>query len=225
MNNLNRLYLIDAYALIYRSYYAFLRSPMFNAEGFNTSTVFGFMNTIEDILSKENPTHVAVAFDPPGLTFRNDIYPLYKANRDATPEEIKKSIPVIKELLGAYNIPIIEVEGYEADDVIGTIAKMASKEDFQVFMVTPDKDYIQLLDKNIFILRPGKAGSSNEVISLDNIRNYFDVETPAQFLEFLALMGDKSDNVPGAPGIGEKQQQNFYWSMEIWRDCLIIFKN
>ncbi len=204
MNNQNRLYLIDAYALIYRSYYAFIRSPMFNAEGFNTSTVFGFMNTLEDIISKENPTHLAVAFDFPGDTFRNGIYPQYKANRESTPEEIKKSIPIIKELLEAYDIPIIQTPGYEADDIIGTIAKQASKEGFQVFMVTPDKDYVQLLDKNIFILKPGKAGSGSDVISIDNIRNFFDVESPAQFLEYLALMGDKSDNIPGAPGIGEK---------------------
>lgn len=204
MNSHNRLFLLDAYALIYRSYYAFLRSPMFNAEGFNTSTVFGFLNTIEDIITKESPTHMAVAFDPPGDTFRNEIYPLYKANRESTPEEIKKSIPIIKELLQAYDIPILECDGYEADDIIGTIAKRASKEGFQVYMVTPDKDYIQLLDKNIYILRPSKPGTPSEIISLDNIRSYFDVESPEQFLEFLALVGDKSDNVPGAPGIGEK---------------------
>lgn len=203
-NNHNRLFLIDAYALIYRSYYAFIRNPMFNAEGFNTSTVFGFMNTLEDILSKENPTHLAVAFDLPGNTFRNSLYPLYKANRDATPEEISKSVPIIKEILEAYDIPVLELEGYEADDIIGTIAKKASSEGFQVFMVTPDKDYIQLLDKNIFILKPGKSGSGSEIISVDNLRNFFDVESPSQFLEFLALIGDKSDNVPGAPGIGEK---------------------
>jgi DNA polymerase-1 len=177
---------------------------MFNAEGFNTSTVFGFMNTIEDILNKENPTHLAVAFDFPGGTFRNDLYSEYKANRDAQPEEITKSIPVIKELLEAYEIPILQLPGYEADDVIGTIAKKASKDGFQVYMVTPDKDYIQLLEENIFILRPGKSGSSPEIITLDNIKNFFDVGSPAQFLEFLALVGDKSDNVPGAPGIGEK---------------------
>jgi DNA polymerase I len=200
----NKLFLIDAYALIYRSYYAFLRSPMFNAEGFNTSTVFGFMNVIEDILNKENPTHLAVAFDTSGDTFRHELYPDYKANRDSTPEEITKSIPVIKELLEAYSIPILELTGYEADDIIGTIAKKAAKDGFQVYMVTPDKDYIQLLEKDIFILRPGKAGLPYETISLDNIRNYYDVATPEQFLEFLALMGDKSDNVPGAPGIGEK---------------------
>jgi DNA polymerase-1 len=204
MNTSRKLYLIDAYALIYRSYYAFLRNPMFNAEGFNTSTVFGFMNTIEDILSKEDPSHLAVAFDYPGGNFRNDIYPLYKANRDATPEEITKSIPVIKELLDAYEIPMLELQGYEADDIIGTIAKKAARDGFEVYMVTPDKDYIQLLEQNISILRPGKAGGPSEVISLNNIRNYFDVESPAHFLEFLALMGDKSDNVPGAPGIGEK---------------------
>lgn len=199
-----RLYLIDAYAIIYRSYYAFLRNPMFNSEGFNTSTVFGFMNTVEDILSKENPTHLAVAFDYPGGTFRNEIYPEYKANRDAQPEEISKSIPIIKELLEAYEIPILQCQGYEADDIIGTIAKKAARDGFQVFMVTPDKDYIQLLEKNISILRPGKAGGNSEIISIDNINNFFDVSSPAQFLEFLALVGDKSDNVPGAPGIGEK---------------------
>ncbi|NJO70513.1 MAG: hypothetical protein HC830_15605 [Bacteroidetes bacterium] len=204
MSSLNRLFLLDAYALIYRSYYAFLRSPMYNADGFNTSTVFGFLNTIEDILSKENPTHLAVAFDPPGDTFRNAIYSLYKANRDATPEEIVKSVPIIKEFLQAYEIPVLECNGYEADDIIGTVSKRASQEGYQVYMVTPDKDYIQLLDKNVFILRPGKAGSPSEIISTENIRNYFDVESPEQFLEFLSLIGDKSDNVPGAPGIGEK---------------------
>ncbi len=204
MNSLNKLYLIDAYALIFRSYYAFIKSPMFNTEGLNTSTIFGFLNTIEDILSKENPTHFAVAFDPPGGSFRNLTYPLYKANRDATPEEIIKSVPIIKEVLQAYNIPIIQVEGFEADDVIGTMAKSAAKEGFQVYMVTPDKDYIQLLDKNIFIHKPGKAGSNAEIISTENIRNYFEVDSPGQFLEMLALMGDKADNVPGAPGIGEK---------------------
>lgn len=204
MNAQNRLFLIDAYAIIYRSYYAFLRNPMFNSEGFNTSTVFGFMNTLEDILSKESPSHLAVAFDYPGGNFRNEIYPEYKANRDATPEEIRKSIPVIKELLEAYEIPILQCEGYEADDIIGTIAKKASHEGYQVYMVTPDKDYIQLLDKNIYILRPSKPGTPSEIISLENIRNFFDVDSPSHFLELLALMGDKSDNVPGAPGIGEK---------------------
>jgi DNA polymerase I len=199
-----KLFLLDAYALIFRSYYAFIRNPMYNAEGLNTSCIFGFVNTLEELMSKEKPTHIAVAFDPSGPNFRHEMYPEYKANRDETPEDIKKSVPWIKEILKAYGIPILQVTGYEADDVIGTLAKKAESDGYQVYMMTPDKDYIQLLSDNIYIYKPSRSGSGIDVVDKVKACNEFNLKSPEQFIDILALMGDASDNIPGAPGIGEK---------------------
>ncbi|HEX2934768.1 MAG TPA: DNA polymerase I [Bacteroidales bacterium] len=199
-----RLFLLDAYALIYRSYYAFLRTPMFNAGGLNTSCIFGFVNTLEELLSKEKPSHVAVAFDPAGPNFRHEMYPEYKANREEMPEDIKKSIPYIKEILKAYCIPIIQIDGFEADDVIGTLAKKGERDGYKVYMMTPDKDYIQLLSDNIFIYKPSRSGSGIELVDKNKACTDFKLKDPVQFIDILALMGDSSDNIPGAPGVGEK---------------------
>ncbi len=198
-----KLFLLDAYALIYRAYYALIRNPMYNSSGFNTSTVFGFTNTLEDVLNKEKPTHIAVAFDPPTPTFRHEMYPPYKAQRDETPEEIKKSVPRIKEIIEAYRIPILEYNGYEADDVIGTIAKHAGGIGYKVYMMTPDKDYAQLVDDNIFMYKPARSGNGAETLDTAKICEKYGVKSPEQFIEVLALMGDKSDNIPGVKGIGE----------------------
>ena len=204
MANENKLFLLDAYALIFRSYYAFLRNPMHNAEGFNTSCIFGFVNTLEELFAKEKPTHIAVAFDPSGPNFRHEMYPLYKANRDETPEDIKKSVPVIKEILGAYGIPILQVDGYEADDIIGTLAKKAEKDGYEVYMMTPDKDYIQLLSDHIFMYKPSRSGNGIEILNQQTACADFGLEEPSRFIDILALMGDSADNIPGAPGVGEK---------------------
>ena len=199
-----KLFLLDAYALIFRAYYAFISNPMTNSRGIPTSTVFGFTLVLDELLRKENPSHIAVAFDPPGPTFRNEMYPPYKANRDATPEDIKSAVPYIKRLLEGFNIPIVEVEGFEADDVIGTLSKRAEKEGFTVFMMTPDKDFAQLVSENIFMYKPGKGGAPAEVLGVEEVKEKFLVEHPAQVIDILALWGDASDNIPGAPGVGEK---------------------
>lgn len=204
MINDKKLFLLDAYALIFRSYYAFIKNPMFNAEGLNTSCIFGFVNTLEEVISKEKPTHIAVAFDPAGPNFRHEMYPEYKANRDETPEDIKKSVPIIKEILKAYGIPILQVNGFEADDVIGTISKKADEDGYTVYMMTPDKDYIQLLSDNIFIYKPSRFGNGIEIVNREKACSDFQLQNPQQFIDILALMGDASDNIPGAPGVGEK---------------------
>ncbi len=198
-----KLFLLDAYALIYRAYYALIRNPMYSASGFNTSTIFGFTNTLEDVLSKEKPTHIAVAFDPPTPTFRHEMYPAYKAQREETPEEIVKSVPRIKEIIEAYRIPIIQYDGYEADDVVGTIAKHAAGIGYKVYMMTPDKDYAQLVSDNIFMYKPARSGTGAEMFDTAKVCEKYGVKYPEQFIEVLALMGDKSDNVPGVKGIGE----------------------
>ncbi len=198
-----KLFLLDAYALIYRAYYALIRNPMYNSSGFNTSTIFGFTNTLEEVLNKEKPTHIAVAFDPPTPTFRHELYPDYKAQREETPEEIVKSVPRIKEIIRAYHIPIIQYDGYEADDVIGTIAKHAAAIGYKVFMMTPDKDYAQLVDDNIFMYKPARSGSGAETLDTAKVCEKYGVKYPKQFIEVLAVMGDKSDNIPGVKGIGE----------------------
>ena len=197
-----RLFLVDAYALIFRAYYAFMRNPMYNAEGFNTSCVFGFVNALEEVLAKERPTHIAVAFDPSGPNFRHKLFPKYKANRDETPEDIKKSVPYIKDILRAYGIPILQVDGFEADDVIGTIAKKAEEDGYTVYMMTPDKDFIQLLSKRIFIYKPSRTGSGIEVVDSAKACGEFQLTDPKQFIDILGLMGDAADNIPGAPGVG-----------------------
>ena len=199
-----KLFLLDAYALIFRAYYAFISNPMTNSKGMPTSTVFGFTLALEEILRKENPSHIAVVFDPPGPNFRHVMFPEYKANRDATPEDIKTAVPYIKKLVEGFNIPVIEVSGYEADDVIGTMAKQAEKEGFTVYMMTPDKDFAQLVSDRIFMYKPGRGGGAPEVLGLSEVREKFLVERPEQVIDFLALMGDAADNIPGAKGVGEK---------------------
>jgi DNA polymerase-1 len=204
MNETKKLFLLDAYALIFRAYYAFINRPITDKEGNNTSAIFGFVNTLDEILRNENPTHIAVAFDPPSPTFRHEMYPEYKANRQVTPEDIKRSVPIIKEIIEAYNIPIVEENGFEADDVIGTLSKRAGKEGFTVYMMTPDKDYGQLVDENVFMYKPGRSGGEKEILGIDEIKEKFSVTSPLQVIDLLALWGDSSDNIPGAPGIGEK---------------------
>ncbi|NDV47384.1 DNA polymerase I [Paludibacter sp. 221] len=200
---MKRLLLLDAYAIIYRAYYAFIKFPRINSKGLNTSAIYGFVNTLEDVLKRENPTHVAVAFDPPGKTFRHEAYEHYKAQREMTPEDIRTAVPIIKEIIRAYNIPVLEVAGFEADDVIGTIAKKAEKESFEVLMVTPDKDYGQLVSEHIFIYRPKHSGGY-EVMGPEAVKKKFEIESQEQVIDLLGLMGDASDNIPGCPGVGEK---------------------
>jgi DNA polymerase-1 len=199
-----KLFLLDAYALIFRAYYAFIRAQMFNSKGLNTSAIFGFTATLEEILRTEYPTHIGVVFDPPGPTFRHEKFPEYKANREATPEEIKLSVPWIKKVLEAFNIPVIEIQGYEADDVIGTLASKAAGKGFSVYMMTPDKDYAQLVSEHIFMYKPRRSGNIAEIMGPREISESFSVDEPKQVIDVLALWGDSSDNVPGAPGIGEK---------------------
>ncbi|GHS91735.1 DNA polymerase I [Bacteroidia bacterium] len=202
-----KLFLLDAYALIYRSYYAFMKNPRINSKGQNTSAIFGFVNTLEDVLKKENPTHIGVAFDPPGPTFRHQAYEEYKALREETPEVIRESVPVIKEIIKAYNIPLLEVSGFEADDVIGTLAKKASKEGFEVYMMTPDKDYAQLVEDHVFIYKPKYGSSEFEILGIKEVLKKYELRSPEQMIDLLGLMGDKSDNIPGCPGVGEKTAQ------------------
>lgn len=200
-----KLFLLDAYALIYRAYYALIRAPRVTSKGFNTSAIFGFCNTLEDILRKENPTHIAVCFDPKGgHTFRHELYPEYKAQRDAQPEDITLSIPYIKDIIAAYNIPVIEMEKYEADDIIGTLAKRAEKEGFTTYMMTPDKDYGQLVTDKIFMYRPPLRGNDFEIRGVAEVCNRYEIDNTLQVIDLLALEGDASDNIPGCPGIGKK---------------------
>jgi DNA polymerase-1 len=204
MDKKPRIFLFDAYAIIYRAYYAFINRPMINSKGINTSAIYGFTTILTDIIKREKPDYAAVVFDPPSPNFRHDLYSEYKANRLATPEEIRKSIPLIKMIIEAFNIPVIEVNGYEADDVIGTLAKRAEIEGFITYMVTPDKDYMQLVTEQIFMFKPSRAGNDYEMMGIPEVRNFFGVESPARVIDVLALWGDSSDNIPGAPGIGEK---------------------
>ena len=204
MSSEQKLFLLDAYALIYRSYYAFIRNPRFNSKGLNTSAIFGFMNTLDEVLKNEKPSHIAVVFDPPTPTFRHEMYEQYKANRDETPEDIRIAVPWIKRLLDAYNIPVIESDGYEADDVIGTLAKKAEKRGFTTYMMTPDKDFCQLVSEKILLYKPKRSGNDAEVWGPAEVMNRYDIDDPLQMIDILAMMGDTSDNVPGVPGIGEK---------------------
>ena len=201
-----KLFLIDAYALIYRSYYAFIKNPRINSKGMNTSAIFGFINSLEDVLKREKPTHVAVAFDPAGPTFRHEAFEAYKAQREETPEAIRQSVPIIKEIIQAYRIPILEVPRYEADDVIGTVAKQAALEGFEVYMMTPDKDYGQLVADNIFMYRP-KFGGDYETLGVAEVLEKYQLKDVSQVIDLLGLMGDSSDNIPGCPGVGEKTAQ------------------
>ena len=198
-----RLFLLDAYALIFRGYYAFIKNPRINSKGMDTSAIMGFMNALMDVIKREKPDHLAVAFDKGGSDYRYEMYKEYKAHRDETPEAIKIAVPYIQELLKAMHIPIIEKAGFEADDLIGTIAKQAEKENFQVFMVTPDKDFAQLVSENIFMYKPARMGNDIEIWGIPEVLAKFEIEHPEQVIDFLGMMGDAADNIPGLPGVGE----------------------
>lgn len=198
-----RLFLLDAYALIFRGYYAFIKNPRINSKGMDTSAIMGFMNSLMDVIKREKPDHLAVAFDNGGSDLRNEIFPEYKAHRDATPEAIKIAVPYIQQLLKAMHIPIIEVKGFEADDLIGTIAKQAEKQNYKVFMVTPDKDFAQLVSENIFMYKPARMGNGIEIWGIPEVLEKFEIERPDQVIDFLGMMGDAADNIPGLPGVGE----------------------
>ena len=206
MDSNNKLFLLDAYALIYRAYYALIRNPRINSKGFNTSAILGFVNTLEEVLKKENPTHIGVAFDPAGPTFRHEAYVQYKAQREETPEAIRLSVPVIKDIIQAYRIPLLEVPGFEADDVIGTLATEAGRQGITTYMMTPDKDYGQLVGGNVFMYRPRHMGGF-EVMGTEEVKAKFGIQDTRQVIDMLGLMGDASDNIPGCPGVGEKTAQ------------------
>lgn len=207
MDQNSKLFFLDAYALIYRAYYAFIKNPRINSKGFNTSAILGFVNTLEDVLKKESPTHIGVAFDPSGPTFRHEAYEQYKAQREETPEAIRLSVPIIKDIIHAYHIPILEVAGYEADDVIGTLATKAGKQGITTYMMTPDKDYGQLVTEHVFMYRPKYGDKEFEVMGVEQVKAKFDIQSPSQVIDMLGLMGDTSDNIPGCPGVGEKTAQ------------------
>ena len=204
---MEKLFLLDAYALIYRAYYALIRNPRINSKGFNTSAILGFINTLEDVLKKENPTYIGIAFDPKGKTFRHEAFEAYKAQREETPEVIRESVPVIKEFIKAYNIPILEVAGYEADGVVGTLAKKAEEKGILTYMMTPDKDYGQLVSERTFIYRPKYGDKEFEIMDTQRVKEKFGVSNTTQIIDLLGLMGDASDNIPGCPGVGEKTAQ------------------
>ena len=204
---MEKLFLLDAYALIYRAYYAFIKNPRINSKGFNTSAILGFVNTLEELLRNENPTHIGIAFDPAGPTFRHEAYEQYKAQREATPEAIKLSVPIIKDIIRAYHIPILEVMGYEADDVIGTLATEAGKRGITTYMMTPDKDYGQLVTDNVFMYRPKYGDKEFEVMGVKEVTEKYNIENTSQVIDMLGLMGDAADNIPGCPGVGEKTAQ------------------
>ena len=214
MNQNSKLFLLDAYALIYRAYYAFIKNPRINSKGFNTSAILGFVNTLEEVLKKENPTHIGVAFDPPGPTFRHEAFEQYKAQREETPEAIRLSVPIIKDIIKAYRIPILEVAGYEADDVIGTLATEAGNQGITTYMMTPDKDYGQLVTDHVFMYRPKYGDKEFEVMGVEQVKAKFDIQSPAQVIDMLGLMGDSSDNIPGCPGVGEKTAQKLIAEFE-----------
>ena len=200
---MDKLFLLDAYALIYRAYYAFIKNPRINSKGMNTSAVMGFCNTLNEVLAKERPTYLGVAFDPHGPTFRSEAYAQYKAQREETPEDIRRSVPVIKDVLAAMRIPVLEVEGFEADDVIGTLAKKAGQEGVKTYMLTPDKDYGQLVGGNVVMYRP-RHGGGYETLDADGVCAKYGISSTAQVIDLLGLMGDAADNIPGCPGVGEK---------------------
>lgn len=217
MSSKKRLFLLDAYALIFRGYYAFIKNPRINSKGMDTSAIMGFTNSLLDVIKRERPDHLAVCFDKGGSASRTELYTDYKANRDETPEAIRIAVPYIQQLLKAMQIPVVEKEGYEADDLIGTLAKQAEKEAFQVFMVTPDKDFAQLVSENIFMYRPARMGNGIEIWGIPEVQAKFEVEQPEQVIDYLGMMGDAVDNIPGLPGVGDKTAKKFikaYGSME-----------
>lgn len=201
---MDKLFLLDAYALIYRAYYAFLKAPRINSKGFNTSAILGFVNTLEDILNNEKPTHIGVAFDPKGGTFRHELYKEYKAQREETPEVIRESVPIIKQILEAYRIPVLEVAGFEADDVIGTLSKKADEKGITTYIMTPDKDYCQLVTDRALIYRPRYGNNGYDIMGPAQVKEKYGLDNTCQIIDMLGLMGDSSDNIPGCPGIGEK---------------------
>ncbi|NNK82364.1 MAG: DNA polymerase I, partial [Flavobacteriaceae bacterium] len=211
-----RLFLLDAYALIFRGYYAFIKNPRINSKGLDTSAILGFTNSLLDVIKRERPDHLAVCFDKGGSVDRIELFPEYKANRDETPEAIKIAVPYIEKILKAMHIPIMVKEGYEADDVIGTLAKKAEKEGYKTFMVTPDKDFAQLVSENIFMYRP-RFGGGYETWGVKEVKENFEIESPEQVIDFLGMKGDAVDNIPGLPGVGDKTAKKFlaqYGSME-----------
>jgi len=199
-----KLFLLDGHALVYRAHYAFINRPLFNSKGINTSAITGFVRTLWDLMKNQKPTHIAVAFDLSGPTFRHEMYPAYKANRDAQPEDITTALPYIEKIINAFNIPIVKLQGYEADDVIGTLSKQAEKEGFKVYMVTPDKDYAQLVSENIFMYKPARSGNGVEILGEAEILEKWDIANVLQVIDILGLQGDSADNIPGIPGIGAK---------------------
>jgi len=218
MSDQKRLFLLDAFALIFRGYYAFIKNPRINSKGMDTSAIMGFTNSLLDVIKRERPDHLAVCFDKGGSVSRNEMFSEYKANRDETPEAIKVAVPYIQEILKAMHIPVIEREGFEADDIIGTLAKQAEKEGYKVFMVTPDKDFAQLVSENIFMYRPSRMGNGIEIWGIPEVQEKFEVKNPEQVIDYLGMMGDAVDNIPGLPGVGDKTAKKFlkaYGSMEV----------
>jgi DNA polymerase-1 len=217
MSQPKRLFLLDAFALIFRGYYAFIKNPRINSQGMDTSAIFGFMNSLLDVIKRERPDHLAVCFDKGGSVARTEMFEAYKANRDDTPEAISIAVPFIQAILKSMHIPVVEMAGYEADDIIGTLAKQAEKEGFQTFMVTPDKDFAQLVSDNIFMYRPARMGNGIEIWGIPEVQAKFEVEHPEQVIDYLGMMGDAVDNIPGLPGVGDKTAKKFlkeYGSME-----------
>ncbi|WP_190811099.1 DNA polymerase I [Flagellimonas sp. S3867] len=209
MSDQKRLFLLDAYALIFRGYYALIKNPRINSKGMDTSAIMGFVNSLFDVIKREKPDHLAVCFDKGGSVERTELFEDYKANRDETPDAIKIAVPYIQNILKAMQIPVVELAGYEADDIIGTLAKQAEKEDYKVFMVTPDKDFGQLVSENIFMYRPARMGNGIEIWGIPEIQKRFGVERPEQVIDYLGMMGDASDNIPGLPGVGDKTAKKF----------------
>ncbi|MGX1928729.1 DNA polymerase I [Flagellimonas sp. 2504JD4-2] len=217
MSDQKRLFLLDAYALIFRGYYALIKNPRINSKGMDTSAIMGFVNSLFDVIKREKPDHLAVCFDKGGSVERTELFEEYKANRDETPDAIRIAVPYIQDILKAMQIPVVELEGYEADDIIGTLAKQAEKEDYKVFMVTPDKDFGQLVSENIFMYRPARMGNGIEIWGIPEVQKRFGVERPEQVIDYLGMMGDASDNIPGLPGVGDKTAKKFladFGSME-----------
>ena len=217
MEGSKKLFLLDAYALIYRGYYAFIKNPRINSKGTDTSAILGFMNSLLEIIRTQKPDYLAVAFDKGGSVTRSEMFTEYKSNRDKTPEPIILAIPYIKDILTSMKIPILEKEGYEADDVIGTVAKDAEDKNFKVYMVTPDKDFAQLVSDNIFLCKPARMGNSMEIWGVDEVKDKFEIDKPEQVIDYLGMMGDSVDNIPGLPGVGDKTAKKFikqYGSLE-----------
>lgn len=217
MSAQKRLFLLDAYALIFRGYYAFIKNPRINSKGMDTSAIMGFTNSLLDVIKRERPDHLAVCFDKGGSQLRTELFTDYKANRDETPEPISLAVPYIQKILEAMHIPVVVKEGYEADDIIGTLAKQAEKEGYQVFMVTPDKDFAQLVSENIFMYRPARMGNGIEIWGIPEVQKKFEIERPEQVIDYLGMMGDAVDNIPGLPGVGDKTAKKFLKTYGAWR--------